>query len=459
MSSAPVPRLRVAPAAESNDADLIVDLMSSYGTQLDPWQIDVLNAGCGVLADGSWAAPTLGINVPRQNGKSVILVARALAGALLFGERVIILSAHEQRTSRLLFENLRDYFDGYSDLSRRVHSMIAALGREEIRLLDGTRIVFPSRTRSNLRGFSIDLLLLDEGQLLTDEQWEASRPALAARENPVVWIAGTAPQFTTDAAVFRRLRTAAYEGSDLSLAFVDYGADEGCSLDDPAQWEKANPGRVSPDAIAAERREMSPGGFARERLNLWPTDRTEQVIDSEWWGQLVGPGPASGIKPAALAVDAGHDRTAVVAAAWKLDDGKTHVEVVHVGDLLEAAQFLVAQAGRRLPVVVDGASAARAVEPTLKASRVNVRVTTAADMAVACGALLDDVNAARLTHSGQAALDAAVEGARRRPIGDGGAFGWDRRDGSVAISPLVAATLARFGAATGRVRSGLATFV
>jgi hypothetical protein len=122
-------------------------------------------------------------------------------------------------------------------------------------------------------------------------------------------------------------------------------------------------------------------------------------------------------------------------------------------------KFLVTEAGRRIPVVVDGASAARAVEPTLKASRVNVRVTTAADMAVACGALLDDVNAALLTHSGQAALDAAVEGARRRPIGDGGAFGWDRRDGSVAISPLVAATLARFGAATARPRSGAATFV
>ena len=55
---------------------------------------------------------------------------------------------------------------------------------------------------------------------------------------------------------------------------------------------------------------------------------------------------------------------------------------------------------------------------------------------------------------------AAVEGARRRPIGQAGAFGWNRRDGSVFISPLVAVTLARFGAVTaGRRRTGRACFV
>ena len=459
MSLVPVPRFRVAPPSESNDADLIVELMGSYGTQLDPWQVDVLRAGCGVLADGSWATPTVGINVPRQNGKSVVLQARALAGALLFGERVIILSAHEQRTSRLLFEGLRDYFDGYSDLSRRVHSVIAALGREEIRLKDGTRIVFPSRTRSNLRGFSIDLLLLDEAQLLTDEQWEASRPALAARENPVVWLAGTSPQLTTDAAVFGRLRAAAYEGTDAGLAWTEYGAPDDANMTDPAVWRGANPGRVSLEAMEAERRELSPGGFLRERLNVWPTDRTEQVIDPQWWAQLVGSGPMDGSAPQALAVDAGHDRSAVVVGGWNLGDGKTYVEIVDSGhDLLEAAQFLLAKAGRRIPVIVDGMSSARSLEPTLTAARVQVRVTSAAEMAVACGQFLDGVNAGLVVHSGQAQLDAAVEGARRRPIGDGGAFGWDRRDESVVISPLVAATLARFGAATTRPRSGRATF-
>jgi hypothetical protein len=95
--SAARPRTRLAPAAPRNDAELVVDLAAAYGTQLDPWQVDALDAGLGVRPDGSWAAKTVGVNIARQNGKSVILTVRALAGALLFGERVIICSAHEQK--------------------------------------------------------------------------------------------------------------------------------------------------------------------------------------------------------------------------------------------------------------------------------------------------------------------------------------------------------------------------
>jgi hypothetical protein len=37
-------------------------------------------------------------------------------------------------------------------------------------------------------------------------------------------------------------------------------------------------------------------------------------------------------------------------------------------------------------------------------------------------------------------------GARKRAIGKAGGWGWDRRDPELNIAPLVAATLARFGA-------------
>jgi hypothetical protein len=66
----------------------------------------------------------------------------------------------------------------------------------------------------------------------------------------------------------------------------------------------------------------------------------------------------------------------------------------------------------------------------------------------------------RLAHPGQAQLDTAVTGARRRPVGDAGLWGWDRRDGAVFVAPLVAAMLARHGAVTaGRPQSNHAVFV
>jgi hypothetical protein len=47
-----------------------------------------------------------------------------------------------------------------------------------------------------------------------------------------------------------------------------------------------------------------------------------------------------------------------------------------------------------------------------------------------------------LRHIPHPALSAALAGAGKRPLGD--AWAWDRRGTSVDISPLVAATLARW---------------
>ena len=119
-----------------------------------------------------------------------------------------------------------------------------------------------------------------------------------------------------------------------------------------------------------------------------------------------------------------------------------HVELLatdYVADPLNALAWVVERAGRRTPVVVDGASPAATMIPALSMQKVKVIMTTARDMGRACGGFFDDVHAGRLTHTDQAQLNAAVEGARRRPIGEAGLFGWNRRDGATFLAPLVAA--------------------
>ena len=93
------PRVRLAPPAARNDAELVVELAAAYGTEFDPWQIDVLEVGCGVREDGLWAAQTVGCNVPAAERQVGGPDRPGAGGALLFGEKVIILSAHEQKTS------------------------------------------------------------------------------------------------------------------------------------------------------------------------------------------------------------------------------------------------------------------------------------------------------------------------------------------------------------------------
>ena len=125
--------------------------------------------------------------------------------------------------------------------------------------------------------------------------------------------------------------------------------------------------------IEAERRELSPGGFARERLNLWPTDRVEAVFDMDRWAALRSPGPPDGTAPSAIAVDASPDRAMAIAVAWLLEGDGCHVELLdadYVSDPLNALQYVVERAGRRIPVVIDGASPAASMVPALHAQKV-----------------------------------------------------------------------------------------
>jgi hypothetical protein len=92
--------------------------------------------------------------------------------------------------------------------------------------------------------------------------------------------------------------------------------------------------------------------------------------------------------------------------------------------------------------------------PELLARSVKVTVTGAGDMAKACGLLFDAVRDGLVTHFDQEPLNAALAGAKKRAIGNAGAWGWDRKAPDVDLTPLVAVTLALFGAATSKRRPG-----
>jgi hypothetical protein len=72
-----------------------------------------------------------------------------------------------------------------------------------------------------------------------------------------------------------------------------------------------------------------------------------------------------------------------------------------------------------------------------------VQTVTAQQYAQACGAIFDAALAGRLHHIDQTPLTAAIQGARKRPLGD--AWAWNRKDSSTDITPLVAVTLALQG--------------
>ena len=86
LEGAAPPLVRVAPKSQANSWEDVADLSASLGMPLDEWQEVALEAAMGERTNGRWSSKFVGISAPRQNGKSQLIVARALAGVLLFGE-------------------------------------------------------------------------------------------------------------------------------------------------------------------------------------------------------------------------------------------------------------------------------------------------------------------------------------------------------------------------------------
>lgn len=411
----------------------------------------ILQSAMGERADGTWSAKQVGVSVPRQNGKSQLIVARALAGALLFGETKIVISAHAQDTARETFAKFLEQIDESPALAERVAKVMNALNREFIKFKNGATVQFKARTVSGTRGFSCDCLLLDEAQILGMPAWVSINSTMSARPNPQVWLLGTPPTPEDNGEVFTSVRQAALDGRSTSLAWLEWAAAPG---DDPALDEtraKANPAwwtRINHEVVQGEFETYPPARFALDRLGIWRSESVARVIDSAVWDSRAAAGPPNGTPPNALAVDMSHDRLIAMAGCW-IDGESAHVELVAVDraqDTLAAVEWLAHRAGKRIPVVVDLASPAASMVPALKERRVRVVQTAAADMGKACGMFYDDTLAARMTHAGQEQLDQALAGAQRRNIRDAGAWAWDRKSPEANIAPLVAVTLARYGA-------------
>jgi hypothetical protein len=110
-------------------------------------------------------------------------------------------------------------------------------------------------------------------------------------------------------------------------------------------------------------------------------------------------------------------------------------------------------------ILIDAMSPAAQMIPMLMSAGVKVRRTSAGDMGNACLLFETYANTEAMTHGGQDSVTNAVRDACKRPIGDAGKWGLDRRDSSAMIFPLVAVVLALLGAESAEQMSGEAFFL
>lgn len=473
-----------------------VDLAAVAGLEADPWQEHFMKRSLSVREDRryfnkytkreefKWQAFENTLIVPRQNGKGSILEIRELAGLYIFGERVLIHTAHNFDTAREAFGRISGLIQDTPSLSRYVKKISNSHGSEGIELKSGQRLLFKTRTASGGRGFTCDFLALDEAMFLGSSQIGALLPTLAARPNSQIYYTGSAgDQDIGDCSQLGSLRERALKQDDPRLYFAEWSIDPctdrcraDCDKHDPPwaveSYAKANPGlgiRITVEHIESERRSMKLRAFLTERLSVGNYPLSQEgwrVISKGAWLDRQDESSQVGDK-FAIAVDTTPDSAyscIAVCGNQEGDSGLQHVEITVSAETNDKGERLVdhrpgtqwvvprvIDLWERLKptcVVIDPVGQAGSFVDDLTAAGVRVVSPSGREYGQACGEFYSavvpmDGETATLVHIGQATLETALAQADKRKLTD--MWAWSKSNSVGDISPLVAATLARWG--------------
>jgi hypothetical protein len=280
---------------------------------------------------------------------------------------------------------------------------------------------------------------------------QAIVPTQATRHNPggQVWKVSTAG---TDASTWllgavEQGRAAVDAGKRSGIAYFEWSCPDDLDPTSPASWPQYHPayGRTIHDAaMYAALDLLGPEEFARAYGNRW-LHTTARVIPLGAWIAAADPDaplPESG--RVALAFDVALDRTdAAIVAAWRDADGRARIELAdHRPTAGWLPERLAELRDRWQPTSIGYDAAGPALDVADRATRGGLDLTpiNAREYATACQAFLSAIVDGELSYRPHAALDDAAAAAGRRTLGD--AWAWGRRQSSVSLSALTAATCA-----------------
>jgi hypothetical protein len=440
---------------------------AALGTPLMPWQRHVADValeqdpGTGLLV-----FRRVVLTVPRQSGKTTLLLAKMVHRAQGFGPRqVITYTAQTRLKARKKWEDEHVPILERSPF-RPLFTVRKQIGQEAIRWRNGSLQGLDAPTEESGHGDTLDEGVIDEAFSQEDARVEQGMaPAMITRPQPQLDVVSTAGKSKARSPYLwgkvEAGRLAAEAGLTTGTAYFEWSAPNDADPADPATWWGCMPAlgwTVTEEAVRSEFQSMELAEFRRAYLNQWVDEAPQEwlVIGREIWSALADPRSQIADRPA-FAVDVTPDRTwAAIGAAGCRADGLSHVEVVeHRRGTSWVVPWLkerVDRADRWSPCAIVIAPSGPAGSLITEAEAVGLEILKASvrDIAHGCGALYDAAGAnpnvedpAWLRHLDQVELNAALAGAQRRDLGEG--WLWTRKGLTVDISPLVSATEALWG--------------
>lgn len=475
------PTFHFALPYERTNSDVALAIAETIGVRADPWQSSVMDDWLAVNGGGRYTHRRNLLEVPRQNGKTLLVELRIHYGVLFAGEKILY-TAHDYSTVTQLFDRMRDWYGDqardpdakWPELNARVSRVRKATGKEAIFFKNGAAVYFSTRTKSAKRGFTVDVIIADESQELQDVQLKAilSTASSAPLKNPQYIFIGTPPGPESSGDVFAHLCAEVREsgGSDVSMS--EWGVykvpgrrDEmRAFVADEELWWRTNPAlgaRIDIETVQTELATYSdPLSFAQERLGYFlPAAVETGAIPAGKWEACLGEPPRGGTT--SFGVKFSPDgATGCICAAVKPEAGPVYVQVAKFETMEEGVSsfcdWLVERRDRCAQLVVDGAANAQTLIGMLVEAGFPKRAMvapSARDVASACAAFSNAVREGSVSHGGQPGLTRSVTKCTKRPIGNGGGWGF-QGTAEAEAAPAEAAALAFWAAATTKRKPG-----
>jgi hypothetical protein len=422
----------------------IAAIAQLLGQPLLPWQRLVADVAGETLEDGRPAYRTVILQVPRQSGKTSLMLAFMAHRALRWDRpQNVVYTAQTGFHARDKFRNDHVPLLEASKLAPLVDRVFMGAGLESIIFKNGSRLMPLGSTASAMHGKTLDLVVIDEARFdKTSDREAGALPAMATRSDAQLFIISTAGD--VESTFFRQKvdqgRAAVEEGKTTDIAFFEWSAGDDADLDEPATWWEMHPALgylITEETIRHAQTTLSRDQFAQEYGNRWSA-ASETLIDPKAW-QKIQDRKAAPDGELSFCLDVALDRSkATIAVA----DKAGRIEVIEsrpgVGWVGQRCQQLSRR--YRRPIVVDGYGPAGVLLEPLEALGVQVVKYTSRDVVAAVSLFYDAIHAGTLKIRPNEDLDAAAAGVRKKIIG--GAWLWARTDLELDITPLFAATIA-----------------
>jgi hypothetical protein len=450
----------------------VAEISRRLGQPLMPWQQLVVDVALELLPDGSFAYDTVVLTVPRQSGKTWLVIAKTVWRLCILakshGPQTSTYTAQKRQAARKRMERTfapalrrsKSFVEVTNPRARprRVNEWRLSLnnGSECIQIKDSFWQI-EALSEDAGHGDTLDDGTIDEARFQIDDRTEAAMaPAMSTRADPQKWIISTAGG-ADSSYLYRKVsagRAACDSGEHGTTAFFDWSAPDDADPGDPDTWRGCSPAlghTITERFLQSEWDKAQREGheaidtFCQEYLNRWMEIPVLDDDDAGWIlprdNYLTGTDPESKIlADPSLAIAVSPDRQwAALAAAGASNLGGVHAGVLRYA---EGTAWIVEEVqnwGASVSLAKD--SPAMSLVSDLEHAGVEVHQFNTQEQGQAFGKLFDLVSAGEFWHPDQPHLDLSVKSAELR-LTEGGVSVLSPKRSSVDISPLVAVTLA-----------------